>query len=717
MRFGDLKIAHKLLCFFLLIVVFLISVGYVGYFVSQSMSDSMQIMYQKRMQPMHILDECRAQNKEAQVITQALLLIPMNKADQNNLLTRGLERFNAIDSLLIKYEGLVTGEIEKQWLAELWNEMTLYRIERQDAINIALTGNQFAAYEQYLKKALLHLDNSDALLQVMADHNAALAESQYIEGYWLAAWSNPTIVFISLVCVILALILGWMLNRIITQPLNNMLIVVEEVAAGNYSGLAGYVPVCSQDEIGKLSQGFYKMSHALQKYFSELAEKNQQIYAFAYQDALTGLPNRRQFIDRMEILLREGEAENRGIAVLFIDLDSFKDINDTLGHNTGDGLLIAVAGRLALSLPEADTVARLGGDEFTIIFSHNAARQKVTELAQKILAAFLKPFSVSNNAFYITASIGISMCPHDGNNVDALLRAADTAMYAAKRRGKNNFQYYTEEMHEAISRRMILEKHLRTALQEEQLKMYYQPKVDPFSGQITGMEALIRWHDSELGEVSPAEFIPIAEETGLIIPLGAWVLRTVCRQNMKWQQEGVAFLRVAVNLSPRQFHQQQLVEQIIDILHETGLESKYLELEITEGALMDKTDETMNVLRQMKEIGIFISIDDFGTGYSSLEYLKQFPIDCLKIDKTFIDEINKQSMQSNIAQVIITLGNSLNLKVVAEGVETAEQLDFLKNHRCDEVQGYYFYHPLPIQDFEQLMRSKRGNGCQATLLQ
>lgn len=701
MFFYDLRMAYKLFSFFLVIVVFLAGLGLVGFFVSRSMADSMRVMYEHRMQPMHILDTCRAQNKENQVITQALLLTPLNKAEQNNLQAQANERFNAIDELLIKLEGLLTDEIEQQWLNQLWQEMTNYRLERQSAIDIALQGDHITAKQLYENKALLHLANMDALLQVMADRSSALAEEQNYAGLRLAAWAAPTIVTLSFVCVSIALVMGWLLNRLVTRPLKQMLTAVEEVAGGDYDGLTHYVPVNSRDEIGKLSQGFYKMSYALQNYLKELAEKNRQIFTFAYQDSLTGLPNRRQFMDRMGQLSQAGEA---GFALLFIDLDSFKDINDTLGHNSGDELLAAMAERMVAALPEADTIARLGGDEFTVIYRHTG-RDCVRQFAEKLLRILAEPVATAGTVFYVTVSAGISMFPCDGTNVNSLLRAADTAMYAAKRQGKNNYQFFTCDMHEAIVRRITLEKNLRAAVEREEFDIYFQPKVDTKYGSITGMEALLRWCSKDLGNLSPAEFIPVAEETGLIIPLGRWILRKVCLQNKAWQLAGLPALRVAVNLSPKQFRQQNFVEMVAEILAETQLAAEYLELEITEGTLIENFKETIDILRRLKELGVFISIDDFGTGYSSLEYLKRFPIDCLKIDKTFIDEIDGFSRHSSIAQAIILLGSSLNLKVVAEGVETEAQLAFLRSHNCDEVQGFYFYKPLQLAEFENILRT------------
>lgn len=707
MRFADLRLAYKLVGFFLIIVLFLTGVGFVGFYASKRMAESMQVMYETRMKPMHIIDTCRMLNKETQAITAELLLVPVNEADQISLQAQVTERFNEIDGKLLILESLFGDKVEKQWLAELWREMTDYRAERRDALRVALAGDHSTARRLYEEKAMLHLANMDALLQVLADRSADLAEQQNDTGYRLAAWAAPTIIAISFACVILVLILGWLINRLVAYPLTQMLGVVEEVAAGKYEGLAEYIPVHSQDEIGKLAQGFYRMSLSLQKYLGELEEKNRQIFAFAYEDSLTGLPNRRQFIDRMGVLTQKCGEE---FALLFIDLDRFKDVNDTMGHSSGDTLLAAVAKRLSEELVETDTIARLGGDEFIVI--HTGSQEDISHLAGKMLQIFQKPVYTGENVFHITTSIGISMFPRDGTDVDSLLRAADTAMYAAKRQGKNEFRFFTQDMHEAVLRRTTLEKKLRMALENEELDVFFQPKVDAMTGEITGVEALARWYSGELGPVSPAEFIPVAEETDLIIPLGTWVLRRVCTQNKKWQQAGLPMLRAAVNLSPKQFRQPLLVETIAAILAETQLDARYLELEITEGALMDNSQATIDILRRLKDLGVFIAIDDFGTGYSSLEYLNRFPIDCLKVDKTFIDEINchENRPTSNIIRAIILLGESLNLKVVAEGVETEEQLQFLRSQNCNEIQGYYFYKPLSGNDFGELLLEKRN--CQ-----
>jgi diguanylate cyclase (GGDEF)-like protein/PAS domain S-box-containing protein len=421
----------------------------------------------------------------------------------------------------------------------------------------------------------------------------------------------------------------------------------------------------------------------------------------ATHDALTGLPNRALFMDRMKQALLGAERDERGVAVAFLDLDQFKLINDTLGHETGDRLLTEIAARLVDCVRGADTVARLGGDEFVLICTRKHNEQEILQVMQRVLACVSRPWVTPQGEFSIGCSIGVSLYPRDGRTVETLLKNADSAMYKAKEAGRNNFQFYTPELNQRAAERFELENKLRHALEREEFLLHYQPRVDLASGQIVGLEALIRWQPPGEEMVSPARFIPVAEETGLILGIGEWVLRRACTQAVAWQQRGLRPVVVSVNISPRQFRQEHLVDTIANVLRETGLEPRWLELELTESLVMHDVDRFASMLYTLKDLGVGIAIDDFGTGYSSLSHLKRFAFDQLKIDQSFVRDLTTDPDDAAIVQAIISLGHALDLRIVAEGVETQEQLDFLRANGCDEVQGYYLGKPAPAEHYRK----------------
>jgi diguanylate cyclase (GGDEF)-like protein/PAS domain S-box-containing protein len=441
---------------------------------------------------------------------------------------------------------------------------------------------------------------------------------------------------------------------------------------------------------------------------TERKQAEERLSYLANHDVLTDLPNRNLFFDRLEQALPRVRWHNRLVAVLFLDLDNFKQINDTLGHHMGDLLLKAVGKRLSAFVRTGDTVARLGGDEFVLVLVDIAKAEDVPQIAHKILDGLSKAFDLEGVEIFITVSIGITLNPNDGEDPETLLKNADAAMYRAKEHGRNNYQFYSSSMNIKVLERLSLETDLHHAMERSEFLLYYQPQVDLRSGQIVGMEALIRWNKSGSGMISPAKFIPVAEETGLILPIGEWVLRVACAQCKAWQEAGLLSTFIAVNLSARQFQQQNMVETVTRILKETVLDPNYLELELTESILMKREDITIKTLQELNAMGIRLSIDDFGTGYSSLSYLKRFPIGKLKIDQSFVRDLVSDPDNAAIVSAIVTLGHSLKLKVIAEAVETVEELKFLRSLECDEIQGYFFSRPLPSEEATKLlMEGKR----------
>lgn len=437
---------------------------------------------------------------------------------------------------------------------------------------------------------------------------------------------------------------------------------------------------------------------------SERKEAEQRIRYMASHDTLTNLPNRSLLQDRIQQTLLHNQRRNLQSAVLFIDLDKFKGINDTLGHDVGDGLLKEAAARLVAEVRSEDTVARHGGDEFIILLSTIKKPDDAGVIAQKLLDSLTAPFFIKGKELHISASIGIAIYPDDGNDMGALLKNSDIAMYHAKETGRNNYQFFSAKMNELAAEKQSLSIDLRHAVSRNELFLVYQPVVDMVSGDIEGMEVLLRWQHPALGLISPVKFIPLAEESGLILTIGEWVFRTACVQLVEWQKQGYVVPRLAINLSTKQFRQKSLAERIEFILQETGAESRSIGIEITESMLVQNIDEVVDTLLRLSNMGLEISIDDFGTGYSSLSYLKRFPINKLKIDKTFVDDIATHPDDAAIVKAIIAMAHGLQMKVVSEGVETKGQLDFLRQHGCEQYQGYIFSKPLPAAEIIAKLR-------------
>ena len=432
---------------------------------------------------------------------------------------------------------------------------------------------------------------------------------------------------------------------------------------------------------------------------AQLQEHQERLYHLVHHDTLTSLPNRLLLQDRLQRMMFKAKRTETSVAMIFLDLDRFKNINETLGHEVGDKLLVGVGNTLEGCIRKSDTVARIGGDEFAVILDDLQDVKFIAVVARKILQALSKPIFVDDYELYATCSIGISVFPADGDNVEDLMRCADTALYRAKEAGKNNYQFYTRDMNIRAFEFLLLEAGLRKALSNNELEAYYQPQMDLENNRLIGMEALLRWNHPEKGMILPGDFIPLAEETGLIEPIGEWVLREACTQNKAWQEKGYPPVCISVNISARQFYRKDIVELVASVLKETGLEPQCLELELTESIIMHDVEATIKTLKDLKKMGVKLAIDDFGTGYSSLAYLKLFPIDYLKIDRSFVSNIASDANDAAIAKSVIVLAHSMNLKVMAEGVENLEQLDILREQDCDFIQGYFFSKPLSAKEF------------------
>ncbi len=427
----------------------------------------------------------------------------------------------------------------------------------------------------------------------------------------------------------------------------------------------------------------------------------------ANYDTLTGLANRSLLQERLTQALLTAGGSGRRVAVAFVDLDRFKFINDSLGHHLGDELLKTVAARLKACVRDCDTVARLGGDEFVLLINGHGGPEQVRQLMERMLASVGQPWVIEQGEFLVSCSIGVALHPDDGEDALTLLKHADSAMYRAKDSGRNTYQFFTRELNALMTERLELESHLRRALEREQFVLRYQPRVNLVTGQIVGAEALLRWRTPQFGTIAPRRFIGLAEETGLIVPIGKWVLRTACAQNRAWQEAGLPPIVVSVNVSPRQFRQESLVQTVAEALRATGLDARYLELELTESMVMHDAPQILAMLDELKQLGVQISVDDFGTGYSSLSYLKRFPVDRLKVDRSFVENMTTDSDDATIVRAIISLGHNLGIKVVAEGVENAQQARALRAYQCDEAQGFLYSRPASARVLARLVTRSR----------
>jgi diguanylate cyclase (GGDEF)-like protein len=501
------------------------------------------------------------------------------------------------------------------------------------------------------------------------------------------------------VATFLGVLVAAILSRRITGSVMQLIAFSKRVASGDFSARAEQ---SGEHEFAILAHAMNQMAESVENSHVLLEGSADKLKHQATHDALTGLPNRSLLEDRLKQAISYADRFNRMVTVVFIDLDGFKLINDSLGHQTGDDLLKVIAERMLTCVRSVDTVVRLGGDEFVIVLPEQG--EAIIPTLQRIQQAIAQPVLLGSQTLQVSGSIGLAIYPADGADAATLLMNADAAMYRAKELGRNNYQFYAAELNSRIHEKLAMQEGLRDAVARSEFQLLYQPKVDLHSGKVIGIEALIRWHHPVRGMVPPAQFIPIAEETGLIVPIGEWVLRTACKQNKAWQDAGMPAISVSVNVSARQFKEKDLVRRVAHALEESGLDAQYLELELTEGLIMQDIESALKTMRALQAMGVQISIDDFGTGYSSLSALKTFPIVRLKIDKAFVDGIASNEDDKAIARAVISMGHQLNLKIIAEGVETEQQLAFLRANNCDEMQGYLFSQPVTAENIPALLR-------------
>jgi len=510
---------------------------------------------------------------------------------------------------------------------------------------------------------------------------------------------------IGIVILLFSMVGSYLLSRrlgqIVTYPLLSLTNIMEEVTSTKDYRLRA--EVSDVTELARLAEGFNEMLVEISNRDDALLERQERLHRQANYDTLTGLPNRTLFNDRLAQALRRAERTKETLAVLFIDLDDFKLINDAHGHRVGDLLLEEVSRRLNKDTRADDTLARLGGDEFTIFLQGVKSAENALQVARKLLNALLNVFLLDDKQMYVSASFGIALFPDHGNSAEVLLKSADAAMYVAKQKGKNYIELFTHALYYKASERLSLQGDLHRALENGEFVLHYQPRVNLQNGDMSGVEALVRWQHPERGLVSPLTFIPLAEETGLIMELGEWVLKEACRQMQHWHRKGILVPRVSVNVSPLQFRRQNIVELVKSTLTSTGLSVRSLELEITESALMDDINQAIETLKQLQQLGVHISIDDFGTGYSSLSHLRSLPVNTLKVDRSFVMNAHISDEDAQILEAIFAMAHSLNLEIVVEGIECEEQHNLLRMKTSCEVQGYYYARPMPAADLEVLL--------------
>ena len=558
-------------------------------------------------------------------------------------------------------------------------------------------------FRQAYVDAAVAIESSVEALHAAATQHALQTRNEVERASRVSRWAAVAMIVLA---TVLGVVVASIVSQRITGSIAQLIAVAQRVAAGDFGARA---TPGRADEFGILANAMNQMAEAIENSNMQLQSSADHLKHQATHDVLTGLPNRALLEDRLKQAISYADRYGRLMTVVFINLDGFKLINDSLSHKAGDELLKVMAERMSQCLRNVDTIVRTSGDEFVIVlYDQPSDGTQIRPALQSLLDVIAQPVQISGQGVQVTGSMGVATYPADGVDVDALLMNAEAAMYRAKSSGRNNFQFYADEMNRTIRDKLTMREGLRNAIARSEFYLVYQPKVEMRSGRVIGVEALIRWQHPEHGLVSPVQFIPLAEETGLIVPIGEWVLRTACFQNKGWQDAGLPAISVSVNVSARQFRERTLIDQVAQALKDSRLDARFLELELTESLVMEDLEKALLSMKALRAMGVQFSIDDFGTGYSSLSALKRFPIARLKIDRAFVRDIPGDEEDKAIAKAIISLGHELNLKVIAEGVETEEQLEFLHANGCDEMQGYLLSPPVPPAELPGLIKTRFG---------
>ncbi|HXZ80258.1 MAG TPA: EAL domain-containing protein [Terriglobales bacterium] len=702
------RIAFFLAVAFTVLVGILIAVGELGIKRMDQINADFEDILGRRWNKLQLSREALAYSNRNVRITM-LVFLTQDKDQTDQLLATRAENTRKIAELLAQIEKKCDSEEEKRLVAAVQRARVVYIESYLHALHLLLEEHRYDA-----AVAVMVQQTTPALRQYQAAwddfvrfqmNQVELAARQSRDNY--ATARRASLLMIALAVLVMTLVALLVVRMIVHETQTRMR------AERQIKELNGQLE-------HRVSERTRELEDANQRLLTEIRERQtaeEQVKFLAHYDSLTGLLNRNLLEDRMRVALANARRRQEKVAVLYIDLDNFKNVNDSLGHAAGDLLLKEVAHRLKKYTREQDTVARLGGDEFIIVLTALKEIADAALTAERITSEIIKDYVIQNHQLSVTCSLGISLFPDHASDVATLIKNADAAMYSVKENGRNNSQFFTESLTAYADEKLALESSLRSAVERNQLFLVYQAQVDISSGNITGSEALLRWRHPELGLVPPDKFIPIAENSGLILPIGEWVLRTACQQAKRWQDEGLAVLPVSVNVSPIQFRQKGFPELVKKVLCETGLSPMHLELELTEGLIILSAEVVLSVLEKLTEMGVRLSIDDFGTGYSNLSYLRQFPVYKLKIDRSFVKDVAVDPDDAAITAAIISMAKSLDLRVIAEGVENEEQMAMLRAQHCDECQGYYFSMPQPADEFAETVLRRFGENRQARAYQ
>jgi diguanylate cyclase (GGDEF)-like protein len=703
---GGEGVMLRLLVGFGLLIALLIAVGQLGLRRMDEINASLDNILQQRWAKLQLSRQALAYSTRNSRVTMQIFLT-RDKSEVTGLLATRADNSKVISDLLAELTRRCDSADERRLLFSIQASRERYVGSYLRALRLLVDENNPEAGASLMSRevtpALIQYHAAwDELMRFEMEQVEVQGRKSRLDYTRARRLSQLTIG----AAVVLALGIALLVGSRITREMRTRMRAEQEILALN-SQLEERVRARTLD-----------LENANQQLLNEVHERleaEKQVQFLAYYDALTGLPNRTLLRDRMTVAMASARRRREKIAVLFLDLDNFKMVNDSLGHPVGDLLLKEVASRLRAEVREQDTIARLGGDEFVIVLTTVGKDADSAITAERIVGAMARSFSIQCHELDVTCSLGISLFPDHAADIDALLQSADVAMYSAKQSGRNCFRYFTSEMNAQATRRLTLENGLHHALERNELFLMYQPQVDMQTGNIIGSEALLRWRHPELGLVPPDKFIPVAESSGAIIAIGEWVLKQACAQAQQWLSKGLPPVPVSVNVSPVQFRQRGFAQFVRNTLQETDLAPHLLELELTEGLILSSAEVARTVLQDLREMGIRLSIDDFGTGYSNLSYLRQFPVYKLKIDRSFVKDLATSSDDAAITGTIISMARSLNLKVIAEGVETEEQMSFLRSHHCDEFQGYYFSKALMPNDFAENLRRESAKSSDAPL--